>query len=202
MSSSLRLTRLHEYLAVLPNGLESYPMVRQRASVFRAFIEGTGVRHYVDELPTELAQWVLDPPPQTTWLPEVKATAAYLACADLCFASDRAYEQFAHRANKQLLGGPMYSILFYLLSPQRICAGATGRWATMHQGSTLTLLSSTADSCRMVLETPPHHTPPLIARCYATALQAALEIGGAVNVRFECTTLDASNLQFDGVWSS
>jgi hypothetical protein len=191
---------MEAYLKQLPAGLDSYPDVLQQGSVFETFIRSSGIHHYADRLPAELARWVADPPPASSWVPEVKVTAAYLACADLCFGSDEAYVLFAHRANRKLLTGPLYLILFHLLGPRRICTGAAARWAQMHRGSTLSLAEVTSCTFRMTLETPEHHVPPLIARCYATAIQAALEVAGGDSVFVCASTLTPSIVEVTGSW--
>ena len=199
-SARMQLSRMEAYLKRLPDGLDSYPTVLQQAAVFETFIQGAGIHHYRDQLPEELARWVVDPPPAGSWVPEVKATATYLACADLCFASDDAYVQFAYRANRKLITGPLYLILFHLLGPRRICTGAAARWEQMHRGSTLSQVEVTNSTFHLSLQTPEHHVPPLIARCYGTAIQAALEVAGGDSVFVSTAMPTPSVVELTGSW--
>lgn len=176
-----------EYLAGLPHGLESFPEVQQKGSIVQAFLEGVPIQTHLASLPPALAELVKHRPPPSAWISEVKVAALCLACADLCFPSGEAYVEFAYRANRKIIEGPIYAMLFRVLGVKRIVKVVAGRWEQFHRGTSLSLVHFEGTEGRLQLLSPPQATPLLFAQCHGTAMRAALEIVGAKNVNVTCT---------------
>jgi len=193
---------MEAYLAGLPGGLSSYPNHRQKATVFRAFIEGIDLTPYAAQLPTRLAVLIAKPPSPHSWLTEVEATAVYLALIDLVFQDEERFIAHAYERNRQLLDGPLYRILFRLAGKERLARGMASRWGTMHTGIALIAMAIPGRSEATVrLEFPAGLIPPVIARCYVTALRAAFEVAGARDVVFELVEESPTLLELRGRWT-
>ena len=178
------------YLRRLPEGLESYEGHLVKMSVVRAWVEGHSLAALREALPQPLVPGELLERPVTAWVPEVHATVVYLTMRDLFFDDDDAYVEAAYAKNSKLLRGPLYRVLTTLFSWQRISSLGGSVFARMHRG-----IESTAEvvgdrGLRWRLDYPEHLVPPLIGRCYVTALVAALEAGGlgTVHVEIEANT--------------
>lgn len=178
---------LSAYLASLPHGLESFPEVQQKGSIVHAFLEGVPIQKHLSALPGPVADLVRHPPLPSAWISEVKAFALFSACADICFPSADAWVELAYRANKKIIEGPIYAMLFRLMGVKRIVKVVAGRWEQFHRGTSLTLVHFEGTEGRLRLDTPPHATPLLAARAHGTAMRAALEVVGAKNVTVTCT---------------
>lgn len=197
----MALELLEEYLAQLPAGLASYPEAQHKGSVLRAFCEGTQVEQHVAALPSELQALIKHPPAASSWTTEVQANALYLAIAELCFPSGDAWVEFAHRANRRLLEGPLYAMLFRLFGAKRLAAGIAGRWEQMHRGTQLTLTGFEPGTARFLLRTPRRLMTPLIVRSYATAARAAFEVAGEKNVEGGVGAVADDAIEFFAKWT-
>jgi uncharacterized protein DUF2378 len=166
------------YVASLPGGLASYPTCVQKASVLRQFLE-LGPKSWGSNLPAPLDALVCDTPPLTAWIPEVHATALYLALIDARRWEEKDFVAQSLTMNRELLQGPLYRILMSLASPGRLLREASNRWSAMHQGTELSAQMVGNTSAQVNLAFPRRLVPTLIAHCYATAFQAALERASA-----------------------
>jgi hypothetical protein len=176
-----RYPRVFRYLTGLPNGLGSYATCVQKASVLRQFLK-LAPASWRGDLPEPLGALVRDPPPFTAWVPEVQATAVYLAIVDVREWEDKDFVARALTMNRELLKSPLYRVLMTVVSPGWLVRGAPSRWATMHQGIELSAQMVGDTSAQFDLTFPRRLVPTLIAQCYATAFQAALESASARKV--------------------
>ncbi|MCU0701793.1 MAG: serine/threonine protein kinase [Myxococcaceae bacterium] len=194
------LARMEAWLAKLPAGLDSYPEATQKGSVVLAFLEGIDPVALEGRLPAPLAKLLKFRPAPSAWVSEVQATALYLGGAEACFTSDDAFVDFALQTNRKLLAGPLYGMLFRALGLRRVLQGATGRWEHLHRGSRLVMTELVDGRATMHLHTPANMVPPLLARCSATALHAALEVSGAKSVEVNVVVESDTTLRFEGTW--
>ncbi len=192
---------LDAYLARLPQGLETSPQMQQKGSIVHSFLEGVPIHSHLSSLPPAIAELVKRPPLPSAWIPEVKAFGLFLACADLCFPSPEAYVEFAYRANKKIIEGPLYAMLFRMLGVKRIVKVVAGRWDQFHRGTSLSVVHFEGNEGRLRLDSPPHATPSLIAQCHGTAMRASMEIVGAKNVSVTCTQASPSVFDFVCRWT-
>lgn len=192
---------LSAYLAGLPQGLESFPEVQQKGSIVQSFLEGVPIQKHLAALPQPVADLVRRPPLPSAWISEVKAFALFCACADVCFPSPEAYVEFAYRANKKIIEGPIYAMLFRVLGVKRIVKVVAGRWEQFHRGTSLTLVHFEGTEGRLRLDTPPNAVPLMVAQCHGTAVRAALEVVGAKNVTVTCTQNGPSVFDYVCRWS-
>lgn len=179
------LPRLDAYIAEHPGGLRAHPQCRHKAAGLRSYLRGLDLAARADTLPAPLAELVRSPPPVTAWISEVHATAVILAVRDLCFDSDHAALAHSYTTSRALLAGPLYRILFAMISPERVARGANARWKSFHTGSTLRALVRTPEpEARILLSYPNALFPPFVVRAYGEVIRGALDlaIGGGATV--------------------
>lgn len=192
---------MEHYLVSLPLALRSYPTHTQKASVLRQIVGELPIAGDAAGLPDELKALAQSPPPVTSWIPEVHATALYLALRDLYFDDDAGFVDYSYRRNRALLESPLYWILFKLVSARALLRQAPGRWAQLHKGVELGVkLDPKEESVEIRLNNPPYLVPDLLGRCYATAFTAAIELAGAKDAGFELVESSPSGSLFRGKW--
>lgn len=193
--------RMTAYLAQLPDGVDSYPDVLEKASVYREYLVGVDCEALRRVLPAALHPLVDAPPPSSAWVPEVHVGALFLALADTV-GEEAAFLELAHRANRRLLGSPMYRLLFSLLGPRTILKGAQSRWAHFHRGVTMQV-AFTDEACgaSVRLTFPPKLLVPLLFRSYGEAFRAAAEVAGAKGVSVHVEAYGDDYVRFAVDWS-
>jgi hypothetical protein len=189
------------FLERLPDGLASYRECQAKISVIHAWVEGHDLDKLASALPDEIDMRAILRQPATAWVSEVEATAIYLTVRDVFFESDDAYVDGAHTKNVNLLRNPLYRVLARLFSPERIQKAGSAIFARLHRGI-VSIPERRGDALLWTLEYPPHLVPELIARCYGTALAAALELSGspAVPIEIDTHTPTRTVLRVKPVW--
>jgi uncharacterized protein (TIGR02265 family) len=166
------------YVESLPEGLDSLRDCQQKASILRQFVGRPHASALAKALPAELRGLVEAPPPATEWISEVKATAIYLALRDV-MGSDEAFLEYTYEMNRRLLSGPLYRVLFALVSPERVIKGAASRWSQLHRGTELRTEALSPPRVRFRLVSPIGLVPEVLARAYGGAYRVAIELAGA-----------------------
>ena len=106
-----------------------------------------------------------------------------------------------HAINRKLLAGPLYGFLFKLVPLTTVLKGAQSRWGQLHRGVALaTHFGESRNKVVFRLVFPPNVVPRLLASCYATAYQAALELTGTRNPKVVLVDHTATGAQFDATW--
>lgn len=188
------------YIESLPNGLASYPGCQQKAQVVRQFLPLTERRKLEGLGPPEITAIIDEPPPATAWVPEVHATAIYLALRDT-MKSDDEFIDYAREMNRSLVSSPMYRILFAFVSPERVVRGAASRWGQMHRGTELHPRRVSTNDAVFRLTTPPNAVPEILARAYSTAYQTAVELSGGSNVTCQVAEGGPTGWTFNLKWT-
>lgn len=189
------------YIAALPQGLQSHPDAKGKASLVRSMIDEDVVEAAkATELPAPIARLFSDPPPVSAWIPEVHSNAALLLIQDLKKLNRIGYEKLVYDRMKALLGGPLYRILFRLSSPTFLMRSAAQRWRSFHKGTTFTVERAKAQSASMHIDFPTQlwnadHAVGLIA-----ALRVSLDMSGAVNPDLELVVVEPEHIRFDAHW--
>lgn len=178
-------SRLGAYIASLPAGLDSYPSCVQKGSVVRTFVGGAPLLRDTQALPAPLRELAAQRPLATAWVPEVHATALYLALADAHFPKEADFLAYCARRNGELLRSPMYRALLAIGSPTMMLQALRAGWPMFHRGMTLALVEKSPGNARLRLAFPPSVLPELVARAYGTAFFVAAE---ATRVVRGCTS--------------
>ncbi|MEM6294871.1 MAG: hypothetical protein AAGA54_26605 [Myxococcota bacterium] len=189
------IARVDEFLAALPHGIDSYPDVAVKYSVIDVWTEGHDLDRLRAALPNSLTGLAEAGNPVTRWVPEVHATVVYLTLRELFFDSDDAFVADALARNHQLYRSPLYKFLLRALTARRITKSAPVAYGHMHRGTSLEVETDELP-WRWTLHYPPNLVPELLGRCYATAMQAAIELGGGKNVRVEPEDIRVDSVSF------
>ncbi|MGH1342406.1 MAG: hypothetical protein ACRBN8_12680 [Nannocystales bacterium] len=175
------LPRVAAYLDQLPGGIDAFPEAEVKYSVVATWLEGHDATALVSSLPDAVHPLLQREFPVTRWVPEVHATMVYLGLRERFFESDDAFVADALERNRTLVNKPMYRILLGLLSKSRAVKGASVTYSQLHRGTELIVVGGD-DHWEVYIVHPPHLVPPILGRCYATAMRAALEVKGYENV--------------------
>ncbi len=169
--------RVQAYLDALSGGVDAYSDSVVKYSVVDTWLEGHDRAALREALPPEVHPLLAAGVPVTRWVPEVHATCIYLGLRELFFPSDDTFVTDALHRNIRLLEKPMYRILLRVLTPARVAKGTALAFTQMHRGLELAV-DPQREGWLVTLTHPPHLVPELLARCYATALRAALQVKG------------------------
>jgi hypothetical protein len=194
---------VEEYLATLPEGIDSYPETKVKGSLIRV-VPGDLDRGAVARfLPPKAGALLLDPPPPNAWAPEVWFVAMVTAVYQAGFADAGgvpAWEAWVYAHNRTLLGGPLYRILFAVLSPERLMIGVQKRWSAFRRGSSVRIVEHGKNHSVLKLDTPPYLLNDLGRRALACAFRAAIELGGAKLAHVTLQAESPSSTMYDMRW--
>lgn len=189
------LPSVEAYLDRLPSGLDSYPGHQVKMGVVQTWVDGHDLAGIRAALPESLQTGLLDQR-VTGWVSEVHATVVYLTVRELFFDSDEAYVGAALEKNRTLLSRSIYRAASRLLTPQRLVKTGSLVFGLMHRGIETGPAPFEGKGVGWVMEFPEHLVPELIARCYATALVAAMGIGGVRHPTARIAEFGATRIEF------
>lgn len=171
--------RLDAYIRSLPDGLESFPQYRAKASLVRMALEHRALSQpVVEALPEPLRQLATNPPPASSWVPEVHYCGFSLAVADAHEMSSDAFGEFWYAVSKSLTTSPLYAGLLAYLPPRILLRSAGLRWSAFHRGMGLRVRSR-GPELRLTLTFPPGLLPRLCAEGYTRAFAAIVDTSNA-----------------------
>ena len=157
-----------DYLATLPQGLDSYPdTVVAATRIGGALAVARGLSIDAVRLPTELAGYANQLIPASTWVPEVHYYALVLSIVDQRAMSVESLEKFSANVTLHVLKHPLYRLLFRWLQPQTMLKRAADRWDTFSRGTQVTW-----DGTTFTFQFPPHLLNEVLARGVAAGWQA------------------------------
>ena len=195
-----RLPSLDDYVAMLPDGLDSFPEAKAKASLYRSTVEHT-LLDDVDLLPPALRPLITDPVPVSSWIPEVHSHAMILVCRDVAFESDEEFIEFTYQQQRALFSGRLYRIMLALASPSVLFRTAAMRWKSFHRGSSFTVEHWTSTSAQIRIEHPPGLWHGVLSGALLAGLRAVLDLSGAQNTRLEIAEHAAEHMRLVGSWT-
>jgi len=204
MSSSL--SAVAAYLERLPHGIDSYPQATVKGSVVRAVIGDTGPSSLpVALIPPSTEELVRNPPGVSDWVRETHHGALLSAIFDTRFRGAGgipAFDVWAIERNRTLLRGPLYRVMFLVLSPERILIGVQQRWAAFHRGSLLNVVKRAERAAQVRLTYPAFLFAEHALRWFACAFQVAVEAAGAKNAHVRADVESETSTLFDAQWDT
>ncbi len=191
--------RTVRYIKNLPNGLLSHPTCESKASIYREALRNLPKPLDTGGLDPLLANYVTEPVPTSSWVPEVINTAMYLVIADQAFRNDDAFLGWITEFSKRLFEAPMYRVLMAVASPERLASGAVRRWENFHTGVEyeVTILEGGTEA-RM--RYPRNLFDKLAYRAHLRAIEAAYRASGARNAVAELVSFEPNEAAFRVVW--
>jgi hypothetical protein len=189
----------------LPSGLDSYPQATVKGSVIRAMFPDTERSRFPPRglIPAPAEEHIHLPPAVTDWIPETHQSALIGAVFDTRFRGAGglpAFDAWAIERNRALLRGPLYRIMFLVLSPERILSGAQERWGAFHRGSQISVVTREPRSTVARLAHASNLFSEHAIRWFACSFQVAVEAGGAKNARVEAEVESATSTRFHAAW--
>ncbi len=195
-----RLESVERYLASVPGGIEAYPDCAHKGEPLSLWLQRSPTRGIAELLPRPIGALLADVRRLPTWVPEVHATALYLAIREAHFADDDAFLTHARACNQAVLATPTNRVLFWVAAPKAILRAAGLRWGTLHQGSSIDVRITSDTSAEATLRFPPNLLPEIVLRGNGSGFVAAIENAGGRDGTFELRAIDATHAEFVGAW--
>lgn len=190
---------LTQYLSGLPNGLDSYPACRTKASLLRTLLDVHEPHFTVDTLPPRLQALVTTPPSPGAWIHEVEYQAALLAVGDLQRLADSEYPRLTFAVAAHLFDSPMYRVLMHVASPNWLLKGTSLRWGLFRQGTKLNTRSGRASgSVRLTFPPGLFNRRCLIG--FTGVFHACLAAAGARQGKVWLDQTRGENAIFEATW--
>jgi len=164
-----------DYIGSLPDGLDSYPECRHKASFYLDFIEHVPVARRVKEFPEPLRYLVEKPAAPNAWLPEVHTNAFYMAVRDVVLRSDEELIRAMYDVNVRVLSTPLNRVMFMVATPALLMAAGQGRWAAFHTGSRF-LTKRRGHEGTIEMTYPKNLFPRLMLQVYEQVFQAVMDL--------------------------
>ena len=127
--------RLAAYLEQLPEGLDSYPHCRAKASIHRTVYDFAGAPSLM--LPPALQSLLDEPPPVSAWIPQCHSLALVVAIVEAQDLPLHDEVLWIREASSRLFGTPMYRLLMRAATRRMVVKSAKHRWAAFFRGSAL-----------------------------------------------------------------
>jgi len=191
--------RTTNYLRRLPAGLLSHPQCESKASLYREALRNLPSKLDLTGLDPLLADYVRDPLPMSSWVPEVVNTALYLAIADHVFGDDEKFLQWVSDFSQRVFEAPMYRVLMAVASPERMAAGGERRWNNFHTGVDYEL-KVVEGGTHSRFSFPPYLYDSLALRATLKAIEAAYRASGARAATSELIAIGPTTAEFRIIW--
>lgn len=179
-----RFPAMAAYLDKLPSGLDSYPDCQVRAVFLRSIADEYSLLPLCSVLPPILAELLSHLPPSSSWISQVHFRCLLRVLLDEHFSDEAAMLAWSYASQSKLLGGPLYRVMFALLSPERAVRLAPQRWGHFHRGLTLEVDASRGRA-QGILRHPRNLYQRLDHGLSLAGMRAVLELSGAKDVRTE-----------------
>lgn len=196
-----RFPTLAQYLARLPAGLDAFPECKIRGSLVQSMLQSKPIADPHGALPDALVELIEHPPVATAWLPQVHGRAILRVIYDEHFRSEAAMARWAYDAQKRLFSGPLYRILFWGISPERLMKMAVNRYEHFHVGVSMTLLPGPRGGAVM-LRFPERMFEPFDHKATLEGFRAALELAGAREVHSDVAQHGATEARLVIDWTT
>lgn len=123
------------YVESIPEGLDSYPDAQIKGSLARAMVELQPANFDASRLPPPIRALFDSPPLVSDWYPECRVVAMNMAMREAFFDTDEAYLAWVRDGLDEMMSGPLYRVVFKLVSPTRLARGAARRWGAFRRGT-------------------------------------------------------------------
>ena len=192
------------YLERLPEGADSYPATLVKGTVILSALEDPKYRPAYEGLPEVVRKLVDEPPAVGSWVPEVHFQALMATIYDSHFAAAGgidALEAWTCERNRVIFRSPLYRVLFLVVSPERVFAGAAKRWSIFHRGSRIEVVDIVPQKATVRLTYPAGIMLDLCARAYGGAFRAALAAAHAKLGTIDCEVESDTSSLYVARWA-
>lgn len=167
-----RYPHVAAYLRQLPDGYESYPEVKVKASTIVEMAKTLPSDFPLAEIDGPLGELLRRPPPVSSWLPEVHACCLSLAVRDVGFPDDETYLAWIEQSFVDFWQSSLYRMLMAVASPASLARGAGKRWAALRKGSERRMIEMHPNGNLARVDYPEH----LVTRLYVASTVRGIEV--------------------------
>ena len=191
---------LHEYLASLPKGLQSYPQCRTISGFFTC-MQSCQPRVWQDpRLPSHLRDLLNHKPAAGSFMPTVLSSCQSIVWRDLMGIGEVDYLEEAHRIMWEVLSGPLYRASLNFLSPHIVLLNAGKRWNLFVEGTELRSLGGTKSRHILSLKAPAGLYPGIWCTFFANNFAETLRRVHARQPEVSARRKDATEILFELSW--
>ena len=195
-------TRLTTYLQHFDGGLAAHPTACMKASIVReALLSRPLLETTIRSVPMALREVLREPPLPNAWLPVTYVAGTLLTIADQYGLDDETFVSWRREQYASLLSGPLYRMLFAVVSPEKLVQGAAYKLKSLAKDSLVVdHVETTRGNGEVKLSWPAHLIPPLLARSLMEGVRAALDLARAKNPKVQMRELTTTGASYSLRW--
>ena len=168
-------SQLGDYMASLPQGLDSYPECTVRAATLISALDLLDLDS-TEGLPEPVRSLVADPPHRSRHIPEVHNLAFFSWLRDERFEGDEGYLTFTDAVFHRFYAMPLYRVAFMMGRPDQVASASSRIWGWVRQGTQLEVTGRGDGHVWLRASSPPHLFGPLHGRVLTRGLGIAYRL--------------------------
>lgn len=195
-----RYPRLAQYLAMLPDGLDSYPECRAKGSLIVSALEAHDTEGLGEGLPDAMVAMIRDPPSPGIWVAAPFSDAIFYAMCDAFYPEDEAVLRWTVERTLRTANSRLYRAISRVTRPGTLLKMAAATHRLFQRG---TDLSAEHDnhSATLRLTHPPHLHGGLNHRSNVPMFEAMLSHCGATNIRVVMVKSSPTEAVYEAGWT-
>lgn len=195
-----RFPTLKAYLDSLPDGLNSYPECRSKASVMASSLDHEIAPDVLEHLPQSIVELVERPPPPTIWIPAVYSDALFHVVCDVHYPKHTDVLDWIERRTRTMAAHKMYQSLMRVAGPKILLRSAAMAHGLFQKGTDLDAEISPSGA-RLVLSYQPYLHSSLNTLSNVPLWRVVIELTGGENVRVDRVEHTSRRAVYECSWS-
>jgi hypothetical protein len=191
--------RVEAYIRQLPEGLDSFPDCRAKASIHRKVYEYSGL--CLAGLPPRLQDLLDNPPPPSSQINQCQTLAMIVAMVEARELPPAEESLWIREAATHLFASPIYKILMWAATPRMVFKTANLRWSAFFRGTSIACEVGAREAL-VRLQTPTRLFNEDLARIFIDVLHAAVNYtkDASASARIEFLRFTTEGLEYAGRW--
>lgn len=194
-----RYPRLAAYLALLPDGLRSYPACTSRGTLVSSAMQGHELASFPDGLPPAIRQLMTDPPLPGAWVPAVHSDAVFHAIVDTHYAEPGAVLRWTTERTLRTAQSRMYRALTRIAGPNMLLRMTSTAHGMFQRGTDMTA-KAIIGGLQIRLEHPPHLHVGDNHLANVAMIEAILSLAGVPKSQVEMTESTPTFAVYHACW--
>ena len=195
-----RFPTLCAYLESLPEGLDSHPECRSKASIMASSFEHELAPDVVERLPAVLVELIETPPPPSVWIPAVCSDALFHVVCDTHYPEVEDMLAWVERRTRMMAAHKMYQALMRIAGPKILLRSAAAAHGLFQKGTDLDA-EIRESGARLILSYAPYLHSSLNTLSNVPLWRTVIEITGGQNVVVERTEHTARRAVYECDWA-
>ena len=196
-----RFPQLAEYIARLPDGLDSYPECKAKGTMILTALEGHDLAPVTDHLPARVVELVRDPPSSGLWVPGPMSDAIFYAVVDTFYPTQAEAFEWTRVRTRKAAQSKLYRALARVTSPKTLLRMANAAHGLFQRGTDLEATYGT-DEATLTLTHPPHLHGGLNHRVNCPMFEEILLGAGAGQARVEMVESTPERAVYEAKWTT